>query len=267
MKFSWHLLFEQLQRNPERLEEAPEPDPGAEEPVSQEILDPRDRELLAIRRLQRQLGNRGLQRLIDEHGERLSRRARIRSATAQQASEPAPESPGQAITRIRQDDGAGSAMQLAEEIPTAEAAPEEQSLLNAADATETETAASEANRDAARNNGALEDKADILVDPAHRLASLLPIFIVALPQPALDVWQALSEIYPRLESAKQVRLVDTLAARVRSLPPAARHRFVLLMRELPAAIAKAGLAPALLARLLRHGEAATAPEAPPAPET
>ena len=236
MNISWHLLFEQLQRNPELLKEDLEGELAALSSQSEMSPISAEKNTEAIEKLQQRLGNSGFQKLWAQ------RNALMASATVND--------------KTAQQDGKTNST----------ASSEENILLDAADKKTVPEEQLKTRPSENMKQTAMDRKTSKEPDPVIRLGTILQQFITQLPGPSLHIWKTLSDLFDPLSPMKQANVISALVKRVQTLPQTEQQLFVKMAQNLPGGLAQTALIAALIAKLLSLMSKAPEVELPETPE-
>ena len=253
---SWHALYEQLQSNPELVEEELALDNIA---VNSEVDWSRQnerkdsqREQEALRKLQAKLGNAGMQKLII-----LQEKAKVK-IPVKMNSPPAPvtEQQGHQVSVVDQaQQSANESVELTTERAvdkTAAKTPPE--VADLVEGSSVERA----------------DAGDTCADTRKLQEGDLQRFISRLPNPPVVLWHQVSDLYGLLDGARQMRLLKGVVKIVRAAPRPDQESFFTGVSRLPSSVSKSAFVSILLQQLravLASLQVETEVEPPPAQET
>lgn len=257
MNFHWHALAEQLQQHPDLLEEELQGEVAAMS-AQAEAQSSAEKELDVLRRLQAQLGNHGLQKLLSgapgparKSPEQQSKETPIESGVAQPEllAQAAPELETEAREEPMVEEPAVT------EEPVAEAAPvaDMQELLPDGVVAEVVEPAAELAPE------------PVVVDTRRQLEGLLRHVLTRLPHLDVPTLTELAALFDQQSPSLRAKIVATLVARSQGLPEAEQQQFLAAIRKLSGVVARSKLIAALLARLLAVAPPPPVPVVEPEP--
>jgi len=238
MNFSWHLLYEQLQANPQMLEEETTEEllalsSQSELPVTNEEKNAQ-KENIAIKQLQHILGNAGFQKLVAQ------RRNFMVSNSANEKPEKKPQ-----IPLHEQPEMLAEVAPRPDNLSPVDSSAPVQQLENNTGEKEAALSTSVSSTHEKSNEG----NNLMSADPVQLMRTLLQQFTAFLPEPSLPVWKALADLYELLSANEQANTVSFITMQFQLLTVDQQKIFVALLLSLPAGTGKSAFVAALSNKL------------------